>query len=94
MAVGNSRYLDRGATVTAVGSSGLARSVTLNIGNLAGRQGVVAVGGQNFTGLLVSTARVAPGEETGGPRVNLPGQVIGISLGGLLGALTAAWRWI
>ena len=29
MAVGNSRYLDRGATVTAVGSSGLARSVTL-----------------------------------------------------------------
>ena len=82
IAVGNSRYLDRGAVVTAVGSSGLSRSVTLNIGNLSGLQGVVPACGRSLTGLLVSTARVAPGEETGGPLVNLSGQAVGISLAG------------
>lgn len=66
IAVGNSRYLDRGAVVTAVGSSGLSRSVTLNIGNLSGLQGVVPAGGRSLTGLLVSTARVAPGPGSGG----------------------------
>ena len=39
-------------------------------------------GGRSLTGLLVSTARVAPGEETGGPLVNLSGQAVGISLAG------------
>jgi S1-C subfamily serine protease len=68
--------------VTAVGSSGLARSFTLNIGNLSSGAGSVAVDGQRLTGLLVSTARVAAGEETGGPLVNLSGQVIGISVAG------------
>ncbi len=81
-AVGNSRYLARGAGVTAVGSAGLARTFTLNIGNLSGGAGAVAVGGQRLTGLLVSTAQVAPGEETGGPLVSLSGQVIGVSVAG------------
>jgi S1-C subfamily serine protease len=80
--VGNSRDLSLGAVVTAVGSSGLARSFTLNIGNLSSGAGSVAVDGQRLTGLLVSTARVAAGEETGGPLVNLSGQVIGISVAG------------
>ena len=73
VAVGNSRYLGRGAAVTAVGSSGLTRTFTLDIGNLTGGTGAVAAGGQRLTGLLVSTARVVAGEETGGPLVNLSG---------------------
>ncbi len=81
-AVGNSRGLSLGALVTAVGSSGLAKSFTLNIGNLSSGAGAVAVDGQRLTGLLVSTARVVAGEGTGGPLVNLSGQVIGISVAG------------
>ena len=82
VAVGNSRDLSQGAAVTAVGSSGLTKTFTLNIGNLTGRTGAVAAAGQRLTGLLVSTARVLPGEETGGPLVNLSGQAIGINVAG------------
>jgi S1-C subfamily serine protease len=82
VAVGNSRYLGRGAAVTAVGSSGLTRTFTLDVGNLTGGTGAVADGGQRLTGLLVSTARVVTGEETGGPLVNLSGQAIGINVAG------------
>lgn len=82
VAVGNSRYLGGGAAVTAVGSSGLARTFTLDMGNLTGGTGAVAAGGQRLTGLLVSIARVAAGEETGGPLVNLSGQAIGINVAG------------
>jgi S1-C subfamily serine protease len=78
----DSRYLGRGATVTAVGSSGLTRTFTLDIGNLTGGTGAVAAGGQPLTGLLVSSARVMAGEETGGPLVNLSGQAIGINVAG------------
>ena len=46
IAVGNSRDLSQGAAVTAVGSSGLTRTFTLNIGNLTSRAGAVAAGGQ------------------------------------------------
>lgn len=82
IAVGNSRYLDAGAAVTAVGSRGLTRTFTLNIGNITSRAGTVAAGGQRLTGLLVSTTRVVAGEETGGPLVNLSGQAIGINVAG------------
>jgi S1-C subfamily serine protease len=82
VAVGNSRYLGGGAAVTAVGSSRLTRTFTLDIGNLTGGAGAVADGGQRLTGLLVSTARVVAGEETGGPLVNLSGQAIGINVAG------------
>jgi S1-C subfamily serine protease len=82
IAVGNSGELRQGAAVTAVGSSGLTKTFTLNIGNLTSRTGAVAAGGQLLSGLLVSTARVVIGEETGGPLVNLSGQAIGINVAG------------
>jgi S1-C subfamily serine protease len=82
IAVGNSRDLSQGAAVTAVGSSGLTKTFTLNIGNLTSRAGAVAAGGQLLSGLLMSTALVVIGEETGGPLVNLSGQVVGINVAG------------
>ena len=92
-----------GAAVTAVGSSGLTRTFTLNIGNLTSGTGAVAAGGQRLTGLLVSTARVVAGEETGGPLVNLSGQAIGINVAGTGSGLhhagfavshrTRLWPW-
>ena len=82
IAVGNSRYLGPGAAVTAVGSSGLTKTFTLNIGNITSRAGTLAAGGQQLTGLLVSTTRVVAGEETGGPLVNLSGQAVGINVAG------------
>jgi S1-C subfamily serine protease len=82
IAIGNSRYLSRGASVTAVGSAGLTRTFTLDIGNFTSGTGALAAGAQRLTGLLVSTARVEAGEETGGPLVNLSGQAIGISVAG------------
>ena len=82
VAIGNSRYLTRGEAVTAVGSAGLTKTLTLNIGNLTSGTGVLAAGGQRLTGLLMSTARVVAGEETGGPLVNLSGQAIGINVAG------------
>ncbi len=82
VARGNSCYLSRGAAVTAVGSAGLTKTFTLNTGNLTSGTGVVAVGGQRLSGLLVSTARVRPGEEPGSPLVNLSGQAVGINVAG------------
>lgn len=79
---GNSRDLIRGDAVTAVGSSGLTKTFTLDVGNLTGAAGVLARGGQRLPGLLVSTNRVMPGEETGGPLVNLSGQTVGINVAG------------
>jgi S1-C subfamily serine protease len=82
VAIGNSRHLSPGAAVTAVGSAGLTRTFTLDIGSLTSGTGVLAAGGQRLTGLLVSTAQVVAGEETGGPLVNLSGQAIGINVAG------------
>jgi S1-C subfamily serine protease len=40
------------------------------------------VAGHQLTGLLQASLQVLPGQETGGPLVNLSGQVVGINVGG------------
>jgi S1-C subfamily serine protease len=80
--VGNSRYFAAGDAVTALGSDGVARTITLDLGNLDTHQGTVTVAGQQLTGLLQSSLQVLPGQETGGPLVNLSGQVVGINVAG------------
>jgi len=40
------------------------------------------VGGRPLTGLMETTSQVRPGQETGGPLVNLSGQVVGIDVAG------------
>ncbi len=82
VAVGNSQRFAVGAAVTAVGSRGLGRTFTLDIGNLARRNVTVVIGGRRVAGLLESSTRVLAGEETGGPLVNLSGQVIGLDVAG------------
>lgn len=82
VAVGNSRDFAVGAAVTAVGSSGITRTFTLDLGNLATRNGAAAVGGRELTGLFAASLQVLPGQETGGPLVNLSGQVIAIDVAG------------
>ena len=82
VAVGNSRYFAVGDAVTALGSAGLARTITLDLGNLDSHHAASTVAGRQLTGLLESSLQVLPGQETGGPLVNLSGQVVGIDVGG------------
>ena len=71
-----------GFTVTALGSSSAVAGATLDVGTLTSLGAAATAGGQHLTGLLQTTAQVVPGQETGGPLVDLSGQVIGIDLVG------------
>jgi S1-C subfamily serine protease len=82
VAIGNSRDFAVGAAVTAVGSSGITRTIVLDLGNLASLRSAATVGGKSLTGLLESSLQALPGEEVGGPLVNLSGQAIGITVAG------------
>jgi S1-C subfamily serine protease len=79
VAVGNARGLAVGDAVISVGSKGDTRSYTYNIGNLAAVNGSAVVAGHRLTGLLQTTAQVVAGQESGGPLVNLSGQVVGVN---------------
>ncbi|MFI5062931.1 MAG: trypsin-like peptidase domain-containing protein [Streptosporangiales bacterium] len=82
VAVGNSQKFAAGSALTAVGTRGLARTFTLDVGLLARRDVTAVISGRRLAGLFESTTRVLAGEETGGPLVNLSGQVIGVDLAG------------
>ena len=71
-----------GFTVTAVGSSSAVAGATLDVGTLTSLSATAAVGGRHLTGLLQTTAQVVATQETGGPLVDLSGQVIGIDVAG------------
>jgi S1-C subfamily serine protease len=82
IAVGNSQDFAVGAAVTVLGSAGVTKTIALDLGNLASQVGAVTVADQQLTGLLESSLQVPPEQETGGPVVNLSGQVVGINVGG------------
>jgi S1-C subfamily serine protease len=82
VAIGNSRDFAIGAALTAVGSGGITKTITLDLGNLASLHGTATVGGKKLTGLVESSLQSQPGQEMGGPMVNLSGQLIGITVGG------------
>jgi S1-C subfamily serine protease len=75
-------HLTGEVTDTAVGARGMLKGVTLNVGFLGSLDAAVTIGGHRLDGLLESTAQVVPGQETGGPLVDLSGQVIGIDIAG------------
>lgn len=73
---GDSEKLEVGDPVLAVGNPyGLARTVTAGIVSAKGRRGITDATYQNF---LQTDAAVNPGN-SGGPLVNLKGQVVGIN---------------
>jgi serine protease Do len=73
---GNSDKLEVGDPVLAIGNPyGLTRTVTAGIVSAKGRRGITDAAYQNF---LQTDAAVNPGN-SGGPLVNLKGQVVGIN---------------
>jgi len=81
-ALGNSDALQVGQTVLAVGSPpGLPLSVASGIVSALDRSGVEAAP----YGSLIQTDMALPGGYAGGPLVNLPGETVGINLGGTEG---------
>jgi S1-C subfamily serine protease len=94
--VGNSDTLVRSADVsrqesyhvkgqvydTAVGTTGRANTVTIDVGTLATLNTTVSVGTKTRSGLMASVLQTALPSAIGGPLVNLTGQVIGVIVGG------------
>jgi S1-C subfamily serine protease len=80
--VGNSRGFAVGLAETTLGNNGVPKTVSLNVGNVSRMNATAAVGGRRLTGLMETTSQVQPGQETGGPVVNLSGQVVGIDVAG------------
>jgi S1-C subfamily serine protease len=80
VAIGNSRDFAVGEAVTSIGSSGTARSLTLDLGNLTSLNATTTIGAHRLTGLFQVTTQVPHAQETGGPLVNLSGQAVGIDV--------------
>jgi S1-C subfamily serine protease len=80
--VGNSQKFPLGSAVTVVGSTGMTKTITLNVGNLDRRDASVLIGGNRVPGLLAVSAPVQAGAGEGGPLVDLSGQVVGVNLAG------------
>jgi S1-C subfamily serine protease len=82
IAIGTARDLPVGSVLTVVGSSGTTKTLTLHTGNLTSVNSAAIIGGMRLAGLLQTTSQVLPGEEVGGPVVNLSGQAVGIDVAG------------
>jgi S1-C subfamily serine protease len=82
IAIGTAQDFPVGSVVTAVGSSGTANTVTLHAGDVTSLNSAAIIDGRRLTGLLQTTSQVLPGEEVGGPVVNLSGQAVGIDVAG------------
>jgi S1-C subfamily serine protease len=82
VAIGNSRDIAADAVVTAVGSSGMTKTLVLDVGDVTSLNASATIGGARLSGLLQTTTRILPGQETGGPVVNLSGQAVGIAVAG------------
>ncbi|MGH3393592.1 MAG: trypsin-like peptidase domain-containing protein [Streptosporangiaceae bacterium] len=80
--VGNSRGFAAGLAETTVGNNGRPKTITLAVGNISRMNATATVGGRRLTGLMETTSPVLPGQENGGPLVNLSGQVVGIDVAG------------
>ncbi len=80
--VGNSRGFAVGLAETTVGNNGRPKTITLAVGNIIRMNATATVGGRRLTGLMETTSQVRSGQETGGPLVNLSGQVVGIDVAG------------
>jgi S1-C subfamily serine protease len=82
IAIGTSQDFPAGSVVTAVGSSGITKTLTLHAGDVTSLNSAATINGTMLTGLLQTTSQVLPGEEVGGPAVNLSGQAVGIDVAG------------
>ena len=67
---------------TAVGTSGRQDALAIDVGTLITLNTSATVDGKSESGLLQSVLQSVPTTETGGPLVNLNGQVIGITVAG------------
>jgi S1-C subfamily serine protease len=76
--------------VTALGTSGAHDGAILDVGNLTGLNATATAGARRLSGLLRTTAQVLPGQETGGPLVDLSGEVIGLDVTGTGSGLHSA----
>jgi S1-C subfamily serine protease len=56
--------------------------LTLHTGSVTSLNSAATIDGTRLTGLLQTTSQVLPGEEVGGPVVNLSGQAVGIDVAG------------
>jgi S1-C subfamily serine protease len=66
---------------TAVGTTGIQNAVSIDVGTLATLDTTATVGGTSRSGLMASMLQSAMPSATGGPLVDLKGQVIGIIIG-------------
>jgi putative serine protease PepD len=87
--VGNSRGFAVGLAETTVGNNGRPKTITLEVGNIIAMNATATVGGRRLTGLMETSSQVRSGQETGGPLVNLSGQVVGIDVTGAGSGLQA-----
>ena len=80
--VGNSRGFAAGLAETTIGNNGKPKTITLGVGNVMRLNATATVGGRRLTGLMATSSQVRSGQQTGGPLVNLSGQVVGIDVAG------------